>query len=97
MGKSEYKHLEPINTGIDVIVSRKMREVTDQVTDMEINAKEIGILKESIDERLRRNGSQFTAEDVLKELSELIINKYELRVKSSLCELLVLLFDVLDL
>lgn len=98
MAIGKFKMINPLETSVEVIILRRRAEIERYVTDLAIDEREIEILTNSINERLGKNlNEKITAEDVLKELSDIIINKYKLQTKASLCELLVLLFAVLDL
>jgi len=91
------KIIEPVNGTIEEILARKRKEIERTVTQLEIDENEIKILKNCLDQMFERESLEYTAEDVLKEISEILIKKYKITTKSILCDVLVLLYDVLDL
>lgn len=95
--KMAVKIIEPVNGTIEEILARKRKEIERTVTQLEIDENEIKILKNCLDQMFERESLEYTAEDVLKEISEILIKKYKITTKSILCDVLVLLYDVLDL
>ena len=98
MAIGKFKMINPLETSVEVIILRRSKELEQYATDLAIDERDIEILTNCINERLGKNlNEKTTADDVLKELSEIIINKYKLQTKGALCELLILLFAALDL
>lgn len=86
---------------VEEILRRRKKEIEEMVTQKEINQEEIDILMGALDMRFERmkprDGEKLTAEGLINELKDLLLNKYHIPSKMALGETIVCLYNLLEL